>query len=93
MLSVEPVGWWPWQAVFLYKTVALSAQPVSSFSTRTCDNLLLMNFALPKTQEYSLENTLDKMQAEWGGQCFETTAWRATGCTILRAVDDIQQVH
>lgn len=44
------------------------------------------------SQEFSLENTLDKMQAEWAGLCFETTSWRATGCTILRGVDDIQQV-
>lgn len=43
-------------------------------------------------QEFSLEHTLDKMQAEWAGVCFETLPWRATGCTILRAVDDIQQV-
>jgi hypothetical protein len=43
-------------------------------------------------QEWSLENALDKMQAEWAGLCFETLPWRATGCTILRAVDDIQQV-
>jgi dynein heavy chain len=44
-------------------------------------------------QEWSLENALDKMQAEWAGLCFETLPWRATGCTILRAVDDIQQVR
>lgn len=44
-------------------------------------------------QEYSVENALDKMLAEWAGLCFETLPWRATGCTILRAVDDIQQVN
>lgn len=39
-----------------------------------------------------METALDKMQAEWAGLCFDTLSWRATGCTILRAVDDIQQV-
>lgn len=48
--------------------------------------------AAAQLQENSLENALDKMQAEWGGRCFEELPWRATGCTILRGVDDIQQV-
>jgi hypothetical protein len=41
---------------------------------------------------HSLEAALDKMQAQWAGLCFDTTPWRATGCSILRGVDDIQQV-
>lgn len=58
---------------------------------RLWDSSLQRCLSVP-LQEWSLENALDKMQAEWAGLCFETLPWRATGCTILRAVDDIQQV-
>ncbi|KAG2430891.1 hypothetical protein HXX76_009864 [Chlamydomonas incerta] len=44
------------------------------------------------SKEYSLERALDKMQADWAGVVFETMAWRATGTTILRALDDVQML-
>ncbi len=47
---------------------------------------------IPSTTQYSLERALDKMQADWAGVVFETTTWRATGTTILRALDDIQML-
>jgi dynein heavy chain len=43
-------------------------------------------------QEYSLERTLDKMQGEWVGVSFDTMAWRATGTSVLRGLDDIQML-
>ncbi|GFR44543.1 hypothetical protein Agub_g5814 [Astrephomene gubernaculifera] len=44
------------------------------------------------SKEYSLERALDKMQADWAGVVFDTTPWRATGTTILRALDDVQML-
>ncbi|GLI63290.1 hypothetical protein VaNZ11_006196 [Volvox africanus] len=44
------------------------------------------------SKEYSLERALDKMQADWAGVVFETTPWRSTGTTILRALDDVQML-
>ena len=44
------------------------------------------------SKEYSLERTLDKMQAEWSGVKFDYMAWRSTGTYILRALDDIQML-
>ncbi len=44
------------------------------------------------SKEYSLERTLDKMQADWSGVAFEYMAWRSTGTSILRALDDIQML-
>uniref|UniRef100_A0A383V949 AAA+ ATPase domain-containing protein n=1 Tax=Tetradesmus obliquus TaxID=3088 RepID=A0A383V949_TETOB len=44
------------------------------------------------SKEFSLERTLDKMQADWAGVCFDSAPWRATGSSILRGVDDIQQL-
>jgi hypothetical protein len=44
------------------------------------------------SKEYSLERTLDKMQADWGGVAFEHMPWRATGTHILRALDDVQML-
>ncbi|KAK9829119.1 hypothetical protein WJX72_004004 [[Myrmecia] bisecta] len=41
-------------------------------------------------KEYSLERTLDKMQADWNGVVFDCMDWRATGTSILRGLDDIQ---
>lgn len=32
------------------------------------------------------------MQADWAGVVFETMTWRATGTTILRALDDVQML-
>lgn len=43
-------------------------------------------------QEYSLEQTLDKMQGDWSGVCFDHMAWRSTGTHILRGLDDIQML-
>lgn len=43
-------------------------------------------------QEYALERTLDKMQAEWSGVVLSAAPWRATGTTVLRGTDDIQQL-
>jgi len=43
-------------------------------------------------QEYSLERTLDKMQGEWVGVSFDTMAWRNTGTSVLRGLDDIQML-
>ena len=42
------------------------------------------------SKEYSLEKTLDKMLVEWTGVQFEYMAWRETGTSILRGLDDIQ---
>eukprot|EP00899_Mesostigma_viride_P002516 jgi/Mesvir1/12265/Mv00478-RA.2 len=44
------------------------------------------------SKEYALEKALDKMQSEWAGVKFEYVAWRNTGTTILRAMDDIQML-
>lgn len=32
------------------------------------------------------------MQSDWAGICFDSTPWRATGSSILRGIDDIQQL-
>ncbi|KAH7297912.1 hypothetical protein KP509_25G018200 [Ceratopteris richardii] len=42
------------------------------------------------SKEYSLEVTLDKMQAEWIGVKFDYVMWRDTGTAILRGLDDLQ---
>ena len=44
------------------------------------------------SKEYSLERTLDKMQADWSGVRFDYMVWRNTGTSILRALDDIQML-
>ncbi|KAF6265404.1 dynein heavy chain 6 [Scenedesmus sp. NREL 46B-D3] len=44
------------------------------------------------SKEFSLERTLDKMQSDWAGVVFDSAPWRATGSSILRGVDDIQQL-
>lgn len=44
------------------------------------------------SKEYSLERALDKMQGDWSGVELESMAWRNTGTSILRALDDIQMV-
>lgn len=43
-------------------------------------------------QEYSLERSLDRMQADWAGLCFDTAPWRSTGTSVLRNVDAVQQL-
>jgi hypothetical protein len=74
-----------------------AASDTLKFAPTACTHQFYQRTPEPATcaeclQEYSLETALDKMQAEWAGLCFDTLAWRATGCTILRGVDDIQQV-
>lgn len=39
-----------------------------------------------------MERALDKMQAEWGGAALTAAPWRATGTSVLRGTDDIQQL-
>jgi len=42
------------------------------------------------SKEFSLEKALQRMQEEWSGVEFGTTAYRDTGVSILAALDDIQ---
>jgi len=44
------------------------------------------------SKEHALEKLLDKMQSDWVGVKFEFAEWKATGTTILRGTDEIQQV-
>lgn len=44
------------------------------------------------SKEFGVEQSLDKMQAAWTGVKFEYGAWHATGTSILKGVDDLQQM-
>lgn len=44
------------------------------------------------SKEFSLERTLDKMQADWNGVVFDYMAWRDTGTYILKGLDDTQML-
>ena len=57
--------------------------------TMRCDHGQVSEFA---TKEYAVEQSLDKMQAAWTGVKFEYGSWHATGTTVLRGVDDLQQM-
>ena len=57
--------------------------------TMRCDHGQVSEFA---TKEYAVEQSLDKMQAAWTGVKFEYGPWHATGTTVLRGVDDLQQM-
>jgi dynein heavy chain len=44
------------------------------------------------TKEHSLEKAMTKMNEEWEDVCFNTTAYRDSGISILASVDDIQTI-
>jgi len=58
----------------------------------TSSNYPKPKFAPAMRQEYALERSLDAMQAEWGGVVLATNPWRATGTSVLRGTDEIQQL-
>lgn len=47
---------------------------------------------IPHAQEYTLERSLDAMQAAWAGVKLGAAAWRATGTSTLRGTDEVQQL-
>ena len=64
---------------------------MNSFAAMT-GNRSILCFGFVFHQEFSLEKTLDKMQADWAGIHFDSMPWRSSGSSILRGVDDIQQL-
>lgn len=54
--------------------------------------LLVKQVSEFSSKEYGVEQNLDKMQSAWTGVKFEYSIWHATGTSVIRAVDDIQQM-
>jgi hypothetical protein len=65
-----------WVIFLFFGCVCLLVKQVSEFSSK----------------EYGVEQNLDKMQSAWTGVKFEYSVWHATGTSVIRAVDDIQQM-
>jgi hypothetical protein len=64
----------------------------SRHNTKTASLKTLKTNFWCRPQEFALERTLDKMQAEWAGVALGAAPWRATGTSVLRGTDDIQQL-